>query len=103
MSALSDKIISDAVRNINSLKLSIKSHIKKIIPLFKNAISSFKTYFLYKQNEMILKRRYINLAEYIYNKKISSGKTDFSHDDEYSRLITDITLIKSYIDEIEKK
>ena len=56
-----------------------------------------------KQNQLILKKRYVELAKYVYKINLDSKKTDFSHDEEFNRLIKNIRLMESYIGEIEKK
>ena len=77
--------------------------VDKLAPLFRTLVSRVKSYSISKQNQLILRKRYIELARYVYNMKSNNSKTDFSHDEEFSRLIKDISLMRSYVDEIEKK
>ena len=75
----------------------------KLAPLFRTLVSRVKSYSISKQNQQLLRKKYIELARYVYNMKADNNKTDFSHDEEFSRLIKDISLMRSYIDEVEKK
>ena len=103
MSTLSDKIITDFSSFINRIRNYATSVLNKLSPLFRTFVSRVKNYSISKQNQLILKKRYVELAKYVYKINLDSKKTDFSHDEEFNRLIKDIRLMESYIGEIEKK
>ena len=103
MSTLSDKIITDFFSFINRVKIYTASILNKLSPLLQAIVSRIKNYSISKQNQLILNKRYIELAKYVHKMNLNSDKTDFSHDEEFNRLTKDISIMESYIDEIEKK
>ena len=50
-----------------------------------------------------LRQKYIEIGKHVSNKKINESITDYSHDQNFIRLISEINKINLYIDDYKKK
>ena len=103
MSILSDKILADARSYTISIKIKFISTFNRILILFRSIFSKINFYILSRQNEILLKKRYVDLAKYIHTSNNNDKKTDFSHDNRFDYLLNEIDVIQSFIDDTDKK
>ena len=50
-----------------------------------------------------LRQKYIEIGKHVYNKKINDSITDYSYDQNFIKLISEINKINLYIDDYKKK
>lgn len=101
MSDLFEKLNSNINKLSNTVSIGGKKILQSLLLNGENLGRKGKTQLEIEKLKWKLKQKYNILGRYVYDQKISSSITDFSHNNHFLDLVNEINRIKLYIEELK--